>query len=169
MKEIWKPIQGFEEYYLVSNKGRVKSTRFNKEKILKTSISTPGYKGLNLFKNKRSHSREVHRLVAIHFVPNPENKPEVNHKDGDKLNNHAYNLEWMTHKENFDHAYGNLFDNKGENHGNSKLTNKQVSVIKKRLSEGESYSSIAQDYPVSRHTINYIALERTWRHVDAAK
>lgn len=163
----WKDVNGYNGMYKISNDGRVKSLMFDKEKILKTHLMTSGYQQLNLYKNKTHKKHSIHRLVAEHFISNPNNKSEVNHMDGDKLNNHSDNLEWLTHAENFAHAYGNIFDNKGENHGNSKLKNKEVYDIKKSLKLGRTYKELSEKYNVSRTTINYIAIGRTWRHIDA--
>ena len=114
-KEIWKDIEGYEGLYQISNFGNVKSLdntviysnrriRKHKSKLLKFGICR-GYCIVNLYKNKRSSSSKVHRLVAQAFIPNPENKPTVNHKDGNKQNNCVDNLEWATIKENNNHAY----------------------------------------------------------------
>jgi len=165
----WKDINGYKGLYKISNDGLVESVGYGKKKILKTHLMTSGYEQLNLYKNKDYKKHSIHRLVAEHFVVNPMNKKEVNHKDGNKLNNHYTNLEWMTHAENFNHAYGNIFDNKGENHGNSKLKDREVATIKKRLINGDSYKEIAMDYNVSRSTINYISIGRTWNHVNPKK
>lgn len=96
-KEVWKSIPGYEGRYYVSNLGRVKGPL----KILKPTISNWGYERVRITNNagKRTTPR-VHRLVAQVFIPNPENKPEVNHIDGNKLNNNVSNLEWVTASEN---------------------------------------------------------------------
>ena len=113
MKEIWKPLTNYKGLYEVSNFGRIKSinkTRpvFNKttikipEKIVKGYVNpTTGYKGFNI-KNKYLL---IHREVAKAFIPNKSNKPEVNHKDGNKLNNCVDNLEWVTSSENNKHKF----------------------------------------------------------------
>lgn len=105
MKEIWKDIKGYEGLYQVSNLGRVKSTRRNKEKIMKPNKGKKGYLRLNFTINYKSKSFQVHRLVAKAFIPNPGNLPEVNHIDGNKANNNIKNLEWVTSKENCNHAW----------------------------------------------------------------
>ena len=104
-EEIWKDIEGYEGLYQVSNWGRVKSLHFNKEKIMKATKGTKYYK-INLFKNKKQTTYLIHRLVAKAFIPNPNNLPEINHKDEKNLknsnecNNNIENLEWVTAQEN---------------------------------------------------------------------
>ena len=98
--EIWKDIEGYEGLYQVSNLGRVKSLKSNKEKILKSNSNGHNYLRLLLCKNNKKKSLLVHRLVAKAFIPNIDNLPEVNHKDEDKTNNCADNLEWCTAKYN---------------------------------------------------------------------
>ena len=112
--EIWKDIQGYEGLYKVSNFGRIKSSRRQtgytptgfiknkKEKILKGNYFR--YVLLSLLKNKKLKSTTIHRLVAIAFIPNTQNKPCVNHINGIRYDNRAENLEWCTNKENTQHA-----------------------------------------------------------------
>ena len=96
MKEIWKDIEGYEGDYQVSNLGRIKSFKNKKEIIMKPGATRGGYLGIILRKNKKSKPFKVHRLVAMAFIPNPNNYPEVNHKDENKTNNCADKLEWCT-------------------------------------------------------------------------
>lgn len=111
MSEIWMPITGFEGIYEVSNLGRVKNA---KGKIRKPFIAHGGYLMVDLVNHyERTHAR-VNRLVAKAFIPNPADKPEVNHKDGDKANNAADNLEWSTKSENMLHAYRSKLQTKGK-------------------------------------------------------
>lgn len=103
--EIWKDVVGYEEYYEVSNLGNVRRTRKNKESnALKPLKRHHGYLAVQLYGkggNKRGCKIfSIHRLVAEAFIPNPNMLPEVNHKDEDKTNNSADNLEWVSHKEN---------------------------------------------------------------------
>lgn len=105
MKEEWKDIKGFEGWYQVSNEGKVFSVKSNI--LLNPYIVNNGYCIVTLCKDKRKYRRSVHRLVAQSFMPNPENKPEINHKDGDKTNNCVKNLEWVTREENEKHAWAN--------------------------------------------------------------
>ena len=106
MKEIWKDIPNYEGKYQISNYGRVKSLNYNKtkqRKLLKPDIRRD-YLCVTLFKNNIRNRIQIHRLVAIVFIPNKLNLPCVNHIDGNKQNNHINNLEWCTHKENINHA-----------------------------------------------------------------
>ena len=112
---IWKPISNYSEYYEVSSDGRVRSfdriifdkngirLRLNKSKEISLRIGL--YKMVGLNKNRVQIQVSIHRLVALHFIPNPENKPQVNHIDGNKMNNNLNNLEWVTAKENLQHAF----------------------------------------------------------------
>lgn len=107
MEEIWKPVVGYENLYSISNFGRVKSLNFDgsKQEKIMSPYMVHGYKRIRIFKNKKARSVGVHRLVAEAFIPNPDNKPFVNHKDGNKSNNITSNLEWVTQSENTIHAF----------------------------------------------------------------
>lgn len=102
--EEWKDVIGYEKLYHISNLGRVKSFITNKILVIN---KLGQYLSVTLCKNKKHSIRTVHRLVAIHFIPNPENKPEVNHKKGIKIDNRHFELEWNTKSENQKHAYSN--------------------------------------------------------------
>lgn len=110
MTEIWKPVVGYLGFYEISNLGRVKSLKDNlgrdRELILKPQKRKDGYFTIEL---KRS-TKFLHRIVAEAFIPNPENKPQVNHKDSNRENNQTGNLEWVTASENILHGYkyGNI-------------------------------------------------------------
>lgn len=104
MQELWRDVKGFQGRYQVSNYGRVKSLdRYHKKQIIRKP-KTRKYAELLLTSNGKTKWVLVHRLVAQAFIPNPQNKPEVNHKDGNKLNNNVDNLQWCTRSENELHS-----------------------------------------------------------------
>jgi len=108
----------------------------------------------------------VHRLVALAFIPNPENKPEVNHIDGNKLNNDVSNLEWTTKHENMKHAHLlKLRDNNGVGNPRNLLTEKEVLDIYDKLLDGARVSDLATSYNVSRPTISDIKAKRNWQEL----
>ncbi|KKK75881.1 hypothetical protein LCGC14_2869280 [marine sediment metagenome] len=172
--EIWKDIKGFEGYYQISNLGRVKSLfrivshklkgkKTISEIILKSCISSPGYYALGLRKNCKVKCARIHRLVALYFIPNPENKPEVNHKNGIKTDNRVENLEWCTRKENIIHAIETgLLPNRGSGNHNAKLCERDVREIRKsKLTRKQ----LATKYHVSIYTIKDAIKYYTWKHI----
>lgn len=102
--EQWKVVEGYNDRYEISSFGRVRN---KKGKILNGGIHTEGYHCVQLTSEFGAKFVRVHRLVAMYFIPNPDNKPCVNHKDGNKLNNCVDNLEWVSYSENNKHAYDN--------------------------------------------------------------
>ena len=103
MNEIWKDIVGYEGLYQISNLGRVKSLNYNrtgKENILSPGLSSNGYYHVSLCKNGEMKDFNVHRLVALSYIPNLDNKPCVDHINGNRLDNRVENLRWCTNKEN---------------------------------------------------------------------
>lgn len=130
MKEIWKNIDGYKNYK-VSNLGRVKNIKRNK--ILSPILKSIGYVQFGLSENGKSRCELAHRLVAEAFIPNPENKPQVNHKDGIKNNNVITNLEWNTVSENSLHTF-RIIGHKVWHKGNTgKNTPTAKKVIQKTL------------------------------------
>ncbi|WCT58847.1 NUMOD4 domain-containing protein [Limosilactobacillus vaginalis] len=131
--EIWKPVRNYEGLYEVSNMGRVKSIShkswngkgyfLTKPKIIKPRIKRFGYLSVALSKNNKAKEFKVHRLVAIAFIPNPQNLPQVNHKDENKLNNRVSNLEWCTPK------YNNNYGEHTKNISQSLLKNHRLRPV----------------------------------------
>ena len=102
--ELWCPINGYEGLYSISNFGRVLSHHWGKSRILKQRVSPRGYSQVNLTKNSKLTTFRVHGLVAKHFLRNPNGLTEINHKDENKSNNRADNLEWCTRSHNVNYG-----------------------------------------------------------------
>ena len=168
--EIWKDIVGYEGLYQISNFGRTKRTYKNsKVKILKPWINRQGYLIVDLCKNSKSKHFPIHRLVATAFIQNPENKPEPNHEDGNKFNNHVSNLKWVTKSENIQHAMNSGLNHSGENSCKAKLTNEQARWIREVYIKGDSEfgaGSLARKFNVTHSTILDIIRGVTFKNVE---
>jgi hypothetical protein len=167
--EKWKDIDGYEGKYQISNYARARNIQTGN--ILKTVKGKTGYKVLSVYNGKHK-TFKLHRLIALAFIPNPDNKPCINHKDGDKLNNSIENLEWVTHSENNKHAFDNgLKDVSKINFCNgsrcwaSKITEKDVVKIKQLISKGISLGVISKKYGVTKQSIFHIKTGRNWAWV----
>lgn len=136
-----------------------------KTKSIKSQyVSSTGYYMISISKNNKSKSFRVHRLLANNFIDNPNKLKEVNHKDGNKLNNSLTNLEWVSHFGNMQHAFNTgLVNNTGIKNGMAKLNQHKVADIKIMLQQGVSQYKIAQKYNVSRSAILKIHLNQTWK------
>lgn len=106
-EEIFKEIAGYEGLYEVSNFGNVRSLKYGKTRTLKHYKTRNGYQQVDLYKNSKRNHHYIHRLVATAFIENPDNLPEINHKDEDKTNNVVSNLEWCDHIYNSNHGTRN--------------------------------------------------------------
>jgi hypothetical protein len=157
--EIWKPVPDFEGYYEVSNYGRVKSlsrtikytnnrVHNTPGKIIKLGKHRNGYLVVRLYKNQNEKKWLVHRLVATVFIPNLEEKPQINHIDGNKANNNVDNLEWATASENGIHAFKT-----GLNIPSSKLSEEEVIAIKVLLSKNVKHTFISRIFNVTPQAI----------------
>lgn len=136
MKEIFRDVVGYEGKYKVSNLGNVLSLNFcgtNKPRLLKAKQHHTGYMLVRLTNGK---NKLVHTLVAQAFIPNPENKRCVNHKDGNKRNNNVANLEWCTHKENVQHAIQTGLRDPHNNNARSGRENAQSKQIAQCTKQG---------------------------------
>ena len=166
--EVWRDVVGYEGFYQVSSYGRVKSLRGRKEKFLSIDINNACYAKVLLSKNGQSKTLLVHRLVAAAFIPNVDNKPQVNHKNGNKFDNRVENLEWVTCSENTQHAYnmGLAKTLRGVNNGAAKLTSEQISEIRSSCIIGDKdfgLRSLAKKFKVSEHTIYRIVHFETFK------
>lgn len=174
-EEIWKDVVGYESILKVNDIGDIKIksrtwlsgrwvTRTNPEKMIATSFDRKGYVTFCFNFNGKVKTLKVHRVVAQAFIPNPQNKPQVNHKDGIKTNNMVDNLEWCTMLENMRHAHSNglIIPPKGEAHGMVKLTNKDVIEIRNKTLP---IYKLAEKYKVSRSTIDNIQRGKSWKHL----
>ena len=141
---------------------------FRRGQLLKPSLNKEGYAYVSLTKNNWSKSFRVHRLVAQAFIPNPDNKPEVNHLNGNKSDNWVTNLEWCTSKENHKHARELGLHATGERVKSSKLTEDQVKEIKAICIPSDpefGVTALARRYKVNRSTISNIIHGRQWKGV----
>ena len=151
--------------YFVDKEGRVYS-KGGEEKA--QFVDDCGYKRVALWKNNKYKFHLVHRLVAKALIPNPENKPCVNHKDGNKQNNHVDNLEWITRSDNIKHSYIHRDPKtyKGSGNKNAKLTEEQVKNIRKEYKNNKiTYKELAYKNNVGVTLIGYIVNNKVWKHV----
>ena len=169
MKKLSKFITGFDKAYSITNSGDVISNKRNflrkngkpisvGFRILKPGTAFGGYLIINLNKNNQRKCYKIHRLVAEHFVPNPNNMLEVNHINGIKTDNNYSNLEWCNHKDNMKHAVDKGLVKTGRDSPNAKLTNRNTEKkIKKMYFESNfSLRRIARYYEVEHHLIKRI-------------
>ena len=187
-EEIWKPIVGYEGLYEISTLGRIKRLEklvVNKigsnapflrkfpERYVTDSGKSNRYSKVGLLKNKETKYFNIHRLVAEAFIPNPDNKPEVNHIDGIKNNNTVSNLEWCTPRENTQHIL-KLRRSQSKKWGNASLSDKQVIEILEFLKENTQkgirvkhglHAYIGRKYGVSRKVIINIYEGRVYKHL----
>lgn len=168
-RENWVDIHGYERCYQVSDLGRVKSlgrmvthdgiTYYQAERIMSPwSGTTSAYWCVRLYRNGKRKKFSVHRLVAEHFLPTWNDGLEVNHKDGNRYNNSAVNLEMCTHQDNIRHAISEgLKKDYGEKSVHAKLTNMQAKDIRAKYQQGGiSQAALGRIYHVSRQTISMI-------------
>tara|TARA_R110000765_G_scaffold421407_1_gene527545 strand:+ start:240 stop:791 length:552 start_codon:yes stop_codon:yes gene_type:complete len=177
--QLFKPVKGYEGLYEVSTYGNVKSLpkekltqwglRVTRERILKVDTYHPkGYRFVTLIKNGIRKSHSVHRLVATAFIPNPENYPQLNHKDTIKDNNVVDNLEWCNNSHNQLHAfkYGLNKPNKGEAHGMSKVTEEDVFKIREFHQRYQiSNRNLGLIFNITKHHVQQIVSRTTWKHI----
>ena len=165
MTELWRPVVGWEQQYLVSDQGRVQNRRTGR--ILRQCLLDGRYRALGLRKNGIAKMRKVHHLVAEAFIgPRPEGLWCL-HRDDDKENNSAANLYWGTGKDNQADCIrnGHRQDQLGEANNYAKLTEADVLEIRRQIASGRMQSEIADEFGVSRMLITRIKQRQLWAHV----
>lgn len=166
IQSAWKPVNGYEGRYEISDRGEIRFcfswARAKKGELKKTSELNGGYTMVLLCSHGSEKGLLVHRLVAQAFIPNPEKKPQVNHKNSVRSDNRVENLEWVTRSENTIHA-----SKKGRLLGTPKLTEFEVRDIKKRFLDGQTLLQVWRVYAsvVGKSTLCEIRKGRTWHRV----
>ena len=158
--EIFKDIKGYEGLYKIGNLGSVYSyaKRGRKSKLLKQNFDRAGYQVTYLCRNNIVKTVKVHRLVCEAFHENPNNLPQVNHKDGVKIHNYADNLEWCTSEHNIRHAWKNKLSSakKGQYANGSKLLDlERFEMIRKYAVENKTQKSLAIEYGISQSDVSF--------------
>ena len=180
--EIWKAAMGFEGHYEVSSLGRVKSLRRKvpngrgsyrvvKERIMALTPNhrLGGYLYVTLYCENKSKSFSVHTLIAKSFLGMPPDGKEVNHIDGNKANCALSNLEYVTSAENKQHARTTgLWQNRGEQHGNTKVSEDQASAMLAMYRDGMKLSDIGRKFGVTKGCVWNVTSGKSWRHLGVA-
>jgi hypothetical protein len=176
MERIWKKIPGYS-LYEVSKYGEIKTFNWkNKgiEKIMKPALDACGYLRTVLKRDfdGKLCTVKVHRMVALSFLENPENKPMVNHKNGIRNDNRVSNLEWCTNSENIKHSFTiGLSSNKGSKNPSATLTEEQAQEILdnyefgKKSKKGITKKQLAEKYNTTINVISFLVQRRTWKHL----
>lgn len=175
-QEIWKDIPDTNGLYSASNMGRFKRTgvsiidsigrvQCHREKILKKSYYSNGYERVRICVNGCGKDLLAHRILAILFIPNPDDKSEVNHINGTKADNRLDNLEWVTPKENSKHSLQNGLAISGSRSHFSKLTEVDVIEIRRLLSLNITGRKIAKMFSVSPSLISNINTNKKWQFI----
>lgn len=174
MQEIWKTLEECDHLYAVSNLGRFKrlerkTNKLFKEQILKLGRYSNNYLQFSVKINKKRITAISHRLVAKYFIPNPENKPQVNHINSIKWDNRVENLEWVTVSENIIHSIKVLNrptkDSNGEKNANCKTTEIEVLSIRKDKLNGMNNKDLCLKYNKTENIISKIINRRTWKNI----
>lgn len=158
----WIENEEFEKLYKISESGEVFSVR--SDRFLKGWLAKSGYPTVQLSNNGSKKSKLVHRLVAEAFIPNPENKPHINHIDGDKQNNNVENLEWCTQSENVKHSFalGLSSSRRGTDNESSKLSEEEVIAIMNYKAQGKYPTEISRLIGLKVSTVENVYYGKSW-------
>lgn len=171
-EEIWKPVIGYEGWYEISNLGRLHKLPFYDTKgsyrqggFTSQQLSHKGYITVRLCKEKICKTTGIHRIIAEAFIPNPDNKPQINHKNGIKTDNRIENLEWCTNQENQNHAvkHGLKVGCPGEINPKAIFTNNDVDNIKALYNSGKTAKEIAKQFNAPLGRIRSILYNFSWK------
>ena len=164
-------IKGYEERYTINERCEVYSlpksgSGGHNGRVLKQMISGRGYAYVILRKDNIAKHKFIHKEMAIAFIPNPENKPHVNHKDGNKLNNALGNLEWCTAKENTQHAIRTgLLKMNGEDNPQNKYSKRIIIKMRKLNELGITKKVISNIFNIHPNYVSDIILKKRWKHI----
>lgn len=170
MREVFEDLIGYEDSYQISDLGRIFTKRrlignqIHYGKEIAPQLTKDGYLKVTLSKNGICKKYYLHRLVAIQFINNPKKLPQVNHKDGNKLNNNISNLEWCTKEYNLNHAVRTNLMQHGQERPSAKLKETDVLEIYKMKGVLKA-ADIAEKYKVSKNTINCILRGSKWSYL----
>lgn len=163
----FEKIEGYDNY-LISDDGNVYSLNYGRLTKLSPRVNKGGYLYVNLCKNGKYKSVRIHRLVAKHFLPDYDENLQVNHIDGNKMNNKLSNIEMVTQSGNLKHAVkmGLLVNPKGEEHWCAKLSEEKVKEIRKKYKPHiYTQKMLADEYGVSRSNIKFILANKIWKDI----
>ncbi len=177
MDKIWKEIPGYEGYYEVCNSDKDRIRSLNRKSSYEGGLTrnlsgkllipqrNGEYTSVTLYKESNKNVMFIHKLKALVFIPNPENKPQVNHKDGNKLNNALWNLEWATGSENTKHAIdtGLLTINKGVDSHRATITENDVQLIRKLFKSGVRPMDIHRQTGIGYELLKNICYKKAWK------
>lgn len=160
--EIWKTIQDYGGLYQVSNTGKVRDLKNHIKSVYKNN---KGYTCLSLYYNGKTYHPTVHRLVAKVFIPNPSNYEQVNHKDCNKENNNAENLEWCNQRYNYDEGMKTFQYSKNEEHYFAKLKNSDIPIIYELYKLGFTRAIVAKIFSINPSSLEAIEKGISYREL----